>query len=443
MPRFGESQYDRAGEAGARTLDEDAAERARLQIARRQAQHDQLENARLSFEEAEFQRKTAEAVALAKRKADLHSRLSTSLPLLLGMDYTDEDFDKDYYRFGSKHAADILDDPAAKQIYEKLGEQRASYKRQQDEIEARVSAAQEATANRKQMADEARQGREALLKLNQDYRDQQRQDHEDFKKSMTDREEEFKKDTAKTLAETKAQAKSAIGNQKHQNDFEKAYSDYDGHLKTLQDSQMSAQTPVSLKFLTDKNVARAKMQTAADRIKQSGDPDAAQDIADKLKAADLEEHAAIEAKLNGGDVPTNAFAKQMLMNEANAVKKRLGYWQINNEGHAVDENGAVITDPQKLTSAPPWAQPEDKKDTATSGVGDSFDDAAPAEAGPASAPVPSAAANPANTPAPVGSATDAADPSAEHKAALEWARANPDHPAAKKILDTAAAALKE
>lgn len=485
MPRhttFGESKYERQGQAGARSMEED--------------RHDRIVQAHAALEEAKFRRMESEALAKAKKATDLHNRLSASMPLLLGINPTDEDAEKRYYHFGTQHAADILEDPAAKQVYEQVGRQLESYKKDKRDIEARKAAAEESAATRKQLAEESRASREALTKVNQDFRKEQSDSSREFRERMQKEREESQKDAAKTLAETKSQAKTVFGNQRHQNDFDKAYNEYTGHLKTLQDSGLSSATPLSLAFLTKKNTARATMQTAADRIKAGGDPEAAKDIADKLKAADLEEHAVLEAKLTGGDVPTNANAKLLLTNEINNVKQRLGYWKVNADGHAVDEKGQPITDPVKLTSAPPWAEavtdagtknpsgtdlpPANEADKAENSK--FMRDATTAKVNPAAVPAEGAAAtddeplspvpaadipvapvNPnlpqpagappaapvAPQPAPIAGVSDATPnpddaakaAASEHAKALEWAKANPNHPKAKAILETASAVI--
>lgn len=295
MPRYGfGNSYEDQAQAGARTAEE-------MRVNRIEAAHTALEEARM-------RRMEAEATSKAQRQTEIHKRMATALPLLFGIKPSDEDAEDRYFKFGANHAADLLEDKGAKEAFEQIGRQLESFKKQKAEIAARTEAAEAAAASRKEMAEQQRQGREDLMKLSQ----------------------EFKTQTAQNAADAKAKERA----QKHQGDFDKAYSTYTGHLKATQDADFSSATPETLKFLTDKNVARVQMQNAADRIKKI-DPDAAEDIAEKLKEADLQEHAVLQDKLN--KPPADKSAQALLFRDANAVKARLGFDQMK-----LDEAGQPV-----------------------------------------------------------------------------------------------------
>lgn len=303
MPHYGfANTYEEDAQAGAKTAQE-------MRVNRIEAAHAALEEARM-------RRMEAEATAKAQRQTEIHNRMSVAIPLLMGIRPSDDDAEKRYYDFGVKHAADLLEDKGAKEVFEKMGQQLESFKKQKAEIAARTEAAEAAAASRAEIAAQARQGREDIMKLNQD----------------------FKTQTMQNAADAKAKEKV----QKHQGDFDKAYSAYTGHLKATQDEDFSTATPQTLKFLTDKNIARVQMQNAADRIKKI-DPAAAEDIADKLKDADLQEHAILESKFI--KPPADDQAKALLFKDANAVKARLGFDQFNLDpktGLPLDKSGKVL-----------------------------------------------------------------------------------------------------
>lgn len=311
MPRgtthFGESEYDREGDAGVAT--------ARFQAEQRiQQQHAQIAAAHLAFEEAERARKTAESVALAKEATDRHKRLALALPLLIGINPKDDDARKQYLKFYAEHAGDLEADKAALGHFVRKGAQMDAYEKEQESVK------------RKQADLEAsKKAKEDALKKEQDAAQKERDNPPTGADARQMALRGFTSKTGNRFESTDpSPRKTAAEIEKLESAFRKSHDAYTGSLG------------VDIGKDVAKNIARGVARNA---VVSSGrqlqealkdNPTEAARVKADMDTALLLEHGRLEPKFSGPAKDAREYEADNpgVLDQFNQVKSALGYQPI-------------------------------------------------------------------------------------------------------------------
>lgn len=441
MPRFNsENQYDREAEAGARTMERiresSNQQQAQALQAQREARLQEMERWRMKVEQAKEDRAFATAQATAAQRLVYEDRLAKAIPKLYAIDPNAKDAEKrradlasqypDLLHTDKKLPSMLSQFEAHGKLVEEAAKQRGASKAKLDEIQASEDRFRNDVANPPEGFSTTKATHGGVT----------------FEKSQP-------AGTLKPAELTKLQ-----------NEFEKRYAGYDGRLAALSD--MNPGEKANAPFIFGKNRDRQLMQDAAKRLKQAN-PAMADEIDQKVNEALTHEHDLLQTNLEtktGTDTAT-VDQKKRLIAEINPIKKTLGYQTLDpNTGSAIAGTerkdapkavAPVIPPPtasvqDATTDAPPVVEAPENPNTILT---DAQPEAEPVAESP-EPPSPIAPSPAAPATAPVGDVSDATPAPAvtqppvapqpvapaqpDHAAAVEWAKANPDHPLSKRIL---------
>lgn len=472
MPRFssGQNLYEERAQAGAREIDREDEQRHRAYEEELQRSHARIEAANEQFKEAQRQRKEAEALALAARKTDLEKKLKVALPLLIGIRPGDEDAEDRYIKWGVEHA-DALDpeigSKSALSQYEGVGRRIDSYKKQaaaKAEFEEKKQARLDAKAEIDRQHSEKKAAIDAIVGKGGGQAKQAVIDGVTYEMPGPKQEELKQKKLDKA-----------------QKDFETGFKQYQSANQTIAeaaaDPANAGKIPISL--LQSQNANRILMHTAAAKLK-AANPDQAPEIDATIKQASLGEHALLQTQLNEIGNPTDPRGierKKQIIGDLNTLKQTIGFdtMRVDESGMPVlDAKGKVITNkaepvtsvteakPNVSTATPAETPKPDGADVATAPDDEPLSTPVAAPANPNIAgdtdkvdpdtPVETESGEPASTatspaapvvqsPPPVADVKEvpptqpaAAAAQPDHAKAIEWAKANPNHPLSARIL---------
>lgn len=380
---YGDSSYDRQARAGVSSLRDDevsareldaenrdrvrqaAAERHQAYVEAHERQMEAYREAHQRFQEANEERRFQHDMALAKHAETMERETTAALKKISSVDMSKPGAVEQLQKVQGEHPEAFVGPGSIAGLYEDLIDRGMAHQN------AREVAAEKAQA-KKEVDDAKRAATEGMQK-----------------ESVT-----VDGVTYKT-----PKAAKAVDAEKIRSAFEKSSDAY----HAMDDAIIQSGVNPTAAQLDKRNFYRNQMISNGGKLSKV-DPDSADEIDKTIKDSVLAEHSALDAKLNDSNTPYEERLK--LIPQANALKKILGFEQLNKEGKAVGYGDAPmpappsvppIKDAPKVEAAPPVEPPAATPTEPAAPTPAQIPDAPPAPAPvvqPASPPVPAAPVDP-------------------------------------------------